>query len=97
MSSLIAGAGGLTEKEALEAAVKTWPEGIRPAVHWSESQEGRKPHAHSDYIAGPMNLHGLEKDIDVMIEAKCKEQTLLRFRELSSKPAEGADMAMKFV
>ncbi|KAK9831028.1 hypothetical protein WJX74_000567 [Apatococcus lobatus] len=89
--------GGLTEKEALEAAVKTWPEGIRPAVHWSESQEGRKPHAHSDYIAGPMNLHGLEKDVDVMIEAKCKEQTLLRFRELTSRPAEGADMAMKFV
>ncbi len=28
----------------------------------------------SDYIAGPMNLHGLEKEIDVMIEAKCKEQ-----------------------
>jgi hypothetical protein len=30
--------GGLSEKEALLAAVKTWPAGVRPVVHWSESQ-----------------------------------------------------------
>ncbi len=42
--------GGLTEKQALLAALATWPPGVRPVVHWSESQEGRKPHAHSDYI-----------------------------------------------
>ena len=29
---------------------------------------------------GPMDLHGLEKDVDVMIEAKCKERALLGFR-----------------
>ena len=29
----------------------TWPKGVRPVVHWSESQEGRIPHAHSDYIS----------------------------------------------
>ena len=28
----------------------TWPPGVRPVVHWSESQEGRKAHAHSDFI-----------------------------------------------
>ena len=42
--------GGLTEREAVYAAIATWPPGIRPVVHWSESQEGRKPHAHSDFI-----------------------------------------------
>lgn len=45
-----AGAGSLSEREAFLAAVKTWPEGVRPVVHWSESQPGRRPHAHSDYV-----------------------------------------------
>jgi hypothetical protein len=35
-------------------------------------QEGRKPHAHSDYVRGPINLHGHEAELDVMIEAKAK-------------------------
>lgn len=43
--------GSMTAKQAVHAAVATWPKGIRPVVHWSESQEGRKPHAHSDYVA----------------------------------------------
>ena len=43
--------GDFNEKGALYAAVATWPSGIRPVVHWSESQEGRIPHAHSDYIS----------------------------------------------
>jgi hypothetical protein len=46
----LAPAGGLSEEEAFKAAVKTWPPGVRPVVHWSESQPGRKPHAHSDYV-----------------------------------------------
>ena len=74
-------AGDWTEKEAFYAALETWPEGVRPVVHWSESQEDRRASAHSDYIQGPMNLHGKEGDVDVMIEAKCKERTLLRFRD----------------
>lgn len=43
--------GGFNEKDALYAAMATWPKGVRPVVHWSESQEGRIPHAHSDYIS----------------------------------------------
>lgn len=39
-------------EEAFLAALKTWPPGVRPVVHWSESQEGRKAHAHSDYVSG---------------------------------------------
>ncbi|KAG7670542.1 hypothetical protein Ndes2526B_g00304 [Nannochloris sp. 'desiccata'] len=73
--------GELTEEEAFRAAIATWPPGIRPVVHWSESQRGRKPHAHSDYVRGPIFLHGLEKEVDVMIESKCKERALLAYRD----------------
>lgn len=30
--------GELSERDALLAAVQTWPRGVRPVVHWSESQ-----------------------------------------------------------
>ncbi|KAK9844142.1 hypothetical protein WJX81_005743 [Elliptochloris bilobata] len=90
--------GSFTEEQALRAAIATWPPGVRPVVHWSESQEGRKAHAHSDFIQGPMNLHGLEADIDVMIEAKCKERALLRFREgVAAGPSADALMAGKLL
>ena len=42
--------GGQTQEEAFRDALTTWHPGVRPIVHWSESQAGRKPHAHSDYI-----------------------------------------------
>ena len=74
-------AGDWSEQEALSRALETWPKGVRPVVHWSESQEGRRDSAHSDYIQGPMNLHGRERDVDVMVEAKCMERCLLRFRD----------------
>ena len=32
-------------------------------------------------LQGPIFLHGLEADVDVMIEAKCKEQALLCYRD----------------
>ncbi|PNH11288.1 UV-damage endonuclease [Tetrabaena socialis] len=73
--------GGLSEEAAFRLALGTWPAGVRPVVHWSESQEGRRPHAHSDYISGPINLYGLEKEVDVMIESKAKELALLHYRE----------------
>jgi UV DNA damage endonuclease len=73
--------GELTQEQALRAAVATWPQGVRPVVHWSESQRGRKPHAHSDYVRGPIFLHGLEAEVDVMIESKCKERALLAYRD----------------
>ncbi|PRW39126.1 UV damage repair endonuclease [Chlorella sorokiniana] len=72
--------GGLSERDAFEAAIRTWPEGVRPVCHWSDSQAGRKPHAHSDYVRGPLTLHGWEDRVDVMIEAKCKERALLGLR-----------------
>jgi UV DNA damage endonuclease len=73
--------GEMTEEQALRAAIATWPQGVRPVVHWSESQVGRRPHAHSDYVRGPIFLHGLEAEVDVMIESKCKERALLAYRD----------------
>ena len=38
------------------------------------------PQAHSDYVLGPISLHGYETDVDVMIESKRKERALLAYR-----------------
>ena len=78
--------GAMTKKEALEAAMGTWPRGIRPVVHWSEMPEcptRRKshPHSHSNFVYGPLDLFGYEEDVDVMIESKAKEAALLLLRE----------------
>ena len=75
--------GGLSEQEALELAISTWPKGIKPIVHYSESKalhesnEKLKPQAHSDYIKQLPNLYG--NDVDVMVEAKAKELSILPF------------------
>jgi UV DNA damage endonuclease len=60
---------------------------VRPVVHWSESQEGRKPHAHSDFVEGPLRLYGLTSEVDVMIESKAKELALLRLRDPTYRPS----------
>lgn len=73
--------GNLSEEEALRLAVSTWPDGIRPMTHYSESasiREGKQvaPTAHSNFVDGPVNDYGL--DIDCMIEAKAKELAVLQ-------------------
>jgi len=78
--------GGLSEQEALELAISTWPKGITPATHYSESrsveQEDDKirPQAHSDYVYEKINTYG--NDIDIMIEAKRKELAVAKYLEL---------------
>lgn len=72
--------GGDTEAEALALAVSTWPEGIVPTVHYSESREiheggGNPTPAHSFLINDIPDTHGHE--IDVMVEAKGKELAIL--------------------
>ena len=79
--------GGLTEEEALRLAASTWGD-IKPVVHYSESKslhegnESIKPQAHSDYISDYINTYGI--DVDVMIEAKAKELTLLEYRSVNA-------------
>ena len=78
--------GGLSEKEALELAISTWPEGIVPVVHYSESRsieqadEKIRPQAHSDYVYDYIDTYG--NTIDIMIEAKRKELAVQRYKEL---------------
>jgi len=76
--------GGLTEQEALELALSTWPDGITPCTHYSESRrkekldESIKAQAHSDLIKDTIQTYGL--DIDVVIEAKHKELAVLNYK-----------------
>jgi len=73
--------GDLSEQEALELAISTWPEGITPVVHYSESKalhesnEKLKPQAHSDYINNLPNTYG--NKVDIMVESKAKELAIL--------------------
>ncbi len=75
---------GLTYREALELAADTWPDGIRPIIHYSEARRLHEadpsiaPQNHADFIQGPIQLFG--NTVDVMIEAKMKEQAVLRYR-----------------
>ena len=78
--------GGLSEKEALELAISTWPEDIVPVVHYSESRsieqadEKIRPQAHSDYVYDYIDTYG--NTIDIMIEAKRKELAVQKYKEL---------------
>lgn len=69
--------GNLSEQDALELAMSTWPKGIRPATHYSESKMGSKPQAHSDYIERIPETYG--NIVDIMVEAKMKDNAILKF------------------
>ena len=78
--------GDLSEQQALELAISTWPDGITPATHYSESRrdeqedETIRVQAHSDYVLQKINTYGNE--IDVMVEAKHKELAVQKYKEL---------------
>ena len=75
--------GDLSEEAAVKLAASTWPEGITPVVHYSESKALHenntkiKPQAHADYINALPNKYELE--LDIMVEAKAKELAILPF------------------
>jgi UV DNA damage endonuclease len=75
--------GDMSEEDALKLAATTWPDGITPEVHYSESKAlhennpKEKPQAHSIYINSLPNTYGL--DVDIMVEAKGKELAILPF------------------
>lgn len=77
---------GLTSEQAARLAVDTWPVGITPLFHYSESKnlnEGvsGNPRAHSDYAFNPIDDYGLTLDID--LECKAKELALFEYRRYS--------------
>jgi UV DNA damage endonuclease len=75
--------GDLSEEAALKLAATTWPKGITPVVHYSESKAlhennpKEKPQAHSLYINALPNTYELV--VDIMVEAKAKELAILPF------------------
>ena len=77
--------GGLSEEEALTLAVSTWKK-TKPVVHYSESRSlekkdsSIKPQAHSDYVYDYIDTYNHE--IDIMIEAKHKELSVLKYVEI---------------
>jgi UV DNA damage endonuclease len=72
--------------ELIPAILDTWTRrGIKPKFHISEQGTGRVGH-HSDYIESrPDYLLNIPKDysmsIDIMVEAKMKEQAIMRLKE----------------
>jgi UV DNA damage endonuclease len=87
---------GIAERDALEAAMATWPDDQVPKIHYSsprldaETKNGKLVlpplRAHADLI----DPSGIEKllrqvergrDFDVMLEAKAKDLALLRLRD----------------
>ena len=78
--------GGLTEREALELDLSTWPEGIVPLTHYSESRrkehldESIKAQAHSDLIYNKIPTYNNE--FDCVVEAKHKELAIVNYNRL---------------
>ncbi len=75
--------GGISQEEAMTMAASTWPNGIIPVIHYSESKSIEennpkiKPQAHSDYISNKIETYNMS--VDVMVEAKMKDLCLLRY------------------
>jgi UV DNA damage endonuclease len=87
---------GVPDREALELALATWPDGVTPKIHYSSPKtavEVQKKkvvlpqlRAHADMIDPIGFEHFLREtakslDFDVMIEAKAKDLALLRLQE----------------
>ncbi len=74
--------GTQTEEEAFNTAYNTWK--VRPVFHYSSSRKVYedptcKKEAHSDWVHERINTYG--KDIDIILETKMKELSLLKYRE----------------
>jgi UV DNA damage endonuclease len=73
----------MSQEEAFKLAASTWPSGIAPSVHYSESKRLHendskiKVVAHSDYINELPNTYGI--DVDIEAEVKMKELAILPF------------------
>lgn len=73
---------GLTESESLRICLDTWPSGITPLTHFSESRalfedSSAKELAHSDWIHQRIETYGF--DFDIELEVKMKDKALLDY------------------
>lgn len=76
--------GMLNEEEALDIACSTWPKNITPIVHYSSAKKKYEDQlaveaAHADYIYDRVNTYG--HPVDIMLEAKAKEDAVKRYQE----------------
>lgn len=74
--------GTQTEEEAFHTAYATWD--VKPTFHYSSSRKENenpdaKKEAHSDWMHETINTYG--KEVDIMLETKMKELSLLKYRE----------------
>jgi UV DNA damage endonuclease len=74
----------LSEKEALELCISTWPENIPALTHFSDSRKlfedsSVKDVAHSDWIWSKIETYG--KVFDIELEVKMKDLALLKYLE----------------
>jgi len=78
--------GDMSEQEALELAMKSWPTDIVPCCHYSESRrieyndETIKEQAHSDYCISKIDNYGHR--LDIVMEAKMKEESVFNYKLL---------------
>jgi UV DNA damage endonuclease len=78
--------GHMTSMEAAVLAASTWD--CTPLFHYSESknlneQVQGNPRAHSDYVFNLIDDYGINIDID--LEAKAKELSLMKYKELQNE------------
>jgi UV DNA damage endonuclease len=70
--------GKLSLKDAVSIVIQTW-NGITPVIHISQQRDNLNIRAHSDFITE--KFHTFNYDVDVMFEAKMKEQALIQYRQ----------------
>jgi UV DNA damage endonuclease len=83
---------GMSDREALEGALATWPAELTPKIHYSsprlDVRDGKLPQlrAHADLV-DPIGFERFLRDVaggrdfDVMLEAKAKDLALVRLRD----------------
>jgi len=74
----------LTELEALDLCISTWPKGITALTHFSDSRKifedsSAKEVAHSDWIWGKIETY--DRIFDIELEVKMKDLALLKYIE----------------
>ena len=72
----------LTEEESLCLCLSTWPKGVSPLTHYSESRkifedQNSKELAHTDWIYNRIETYG--KSFDIELEVKMKDKALLKY------------------
>lgn len=88
---------GWNEEQAFLAAYDTWD--VRPVFHYSASRREfeemtAKKEAHSDWVHGHIPTYG--KEVDVMLETKMKERSLLKYldrQDVDDAPPDAGAMA----